>query len=146
VQIHQCLQVPTGKFDVDEVEALFSERRAVLLDTSKDAKDSKGFEPFKGVVLQRVRQYLAEKAARRRPLNGVLQSTGKLAGRIDGVKRASALAPVASPVTKTSPPVTETVTKTEPVTKTPSKGGRPKKEGALSAAEKQRAYRGRLKT
>ena len=49
-----------------------------------------------------------------------------------------------TPVTKT-PVVTETVTETRPVTETRGKGGRPKKEGALSAAERQARRRAKLK-
>ena len=49
-----------------------------------------------------------------------------------------------TPVTETGG-VTETVTETRPVTETGRKGGRPKKDGALSAAERQARRRARLR-
>ena len=181
--IPECFQ-RLGGFDRDAVERFFAARRDVILDSSEAPLIPLGRLP--PLVQARWRQYLAEKAARETPLNGVQASSGKIAARqsvfdeilASGVAKLEAnnrdtkvfvtetpavpaVRTVFNPesLARTTLNIAESVTKTpetggnapkhgvetntQPVTVT--KKGRPKKEGALSPAERQRASRERRK-
>lgn len=82
--IPACFEAETGPFDGGAVEAWFAARREVML---SDAPKGKEVEPpvplnkLSATVQRRCREYLAEVAAKVRPMNGVKPSTGKIGGR-----------------------------------------------------------------
>jgi hypothetical protein len=141
--IPQCLQRDSGDFDVEEVERLLGERCDVLLAPAPKSGEPEILVPFDKMqppIHARVRQYLAEKAARQRPLNGAAMSSGKLAAKMaPSLVPAARLVPKArnAPVTT----VTLSVTQTPPsVTDVTDGVTKPK-----TNAERQRAYRERHK-
>ena len=112
-----CFEAATGEFDVGAVEAFFASRRAQILDPK--AEPLKPLHSYPPTVQARWRHYLAEKAAKQRPMNGVAASSGKL----DQARYAAGTAAIGAPAWAgkyTQGPhivVTEPVTMTENVTK-----------------------------
>jgi hypothetical protein len=67
-EVPQCFE-RSGSFDRDEVEAFFAGRRDAILD--QKALPLTPLSKLPAFVQARWRQYLAEKAAREHPMNGV---------------------------------------------------------------------------
>ena len=75
--IPDCLHATQGPFNRDAVEAFFAARRDAIMD--KKAEPLTPIDAYPHPIPARWRQYLWEKAARQRPMNGLAQSSGKLA-------------------------------------------------------------------
>ena len=159
--IPACFELANGPFDVEEVESFFSARRDVLLAEPPKGREAEPLIPLHKLpvtVQKRWFEYLAQRAANVRPLNGIQPSTGKVESRYfdtilqSSVQRMASSRPdievtvtkvcneTPSDVTKPIVPVTSVTIVTKPSTGRPAIGDAP-----MTSAERVRAYREKQK-
>lgn len=81
MKIPECFQIDDVPFDRDEVESFLAERRDIMVSEAKEVEPLIPLHKMPAIVQRRWFQYLAEKAARCTPMNGVKKSAPKLIAR-----------------------------------------------------------------